>query len=95
MGKNCESIEENCEGAKSYLFMSSYWGICKMGIWWAEDFRGGHFGMSITKVAQLHKQGLRTMGTFGTPTLKLSTIGKKIKIIMGLKKVRKSFGKGS
>jgi hypothetical protein len=33
-------------------------------------FEGGHFGMSITKATQLHKQGLCTMGDFWNPKTK-------------------------
>ncbi len=29
-----------------------------MGIWWVDDFKGGHFNISIMRVAQLHKQGM-------------------------------------
>jgi len=43
---------------KFYPPMLSLWEICKMGIWWVDDFKGGHFNMSIMRVAQLHKQGM-------------------------------------
>jgi hypothetical protein len=35
--------------------MSSLREICKMGIFWVDDFKGGHLNMSIMKATQLNR----------------------------------------
>ncbi len=56
--------------AKFCPLMSSFLEICKMGICWVDDFKGGHFNMFIMRVAQLNKQGLCIMGDLWNPKIK-------------------------
>jgi hypothetical protein len=45
-------------------------GDVQSGHWWVEDFRGGHFSMSITITTQFHKQGLHIVGDLWNPKTK-------------------------
>jgi hypothetical protein len=56
------------------------------GHWWVEDFRGGHFGMSITITTQFHKQGLHTVGDLWNPKTKAFHFWEKIQGSYGLEK---------
>jgi hypothetical protein len=47
-----------------------------VGIWWAIRFRGGSFGVSILKIYEVQKNGLKNKKTYST-TIEKSLINAK------------------
>jgi hypothetical protein len=50
--------------------------IKNVGIWWAIRFRGGSFGVSILKIYEVQKNGLKNKKTYST-TIEKSLINAK------------------